>query len=56
MLLYMDEATSNLNEIERQALDMMLAEAVREKNSELFQTIQSGNAEQIQALLDRFFR
>jgi uncharacterized coiled-coil DUF342 family protein len=45
-----------LNKIELDALDRMLAEAVAEKNSDLFQKLTTGDRATIDELLEVFFR
>jgi hypothetical protein len=45
-----------MNNANRTALELMLAEAIREKNAALYAVLVSGGDEQIQALLDGFFR
>jgi hypothetical protein len=47
---------ANRTEIEMAALELMLAEAVREGNKDLYNKLVSGDESEIEALLDGFFR
>lgn len=48
--------TTQHTALEQAALEVMLQEAVRNKNAELYRKLVSGSEEEVEALLDQWFR